>query len=319
MLKLNYGRLSRVVALTGLDVIVSLLPFFKGKVLKPRRSIRGIVEPRVVIVKSPKRNIELMVRRAFNVLGGLSDIIRPDSTILIKPNVGFSYVEANTNPKVVEAVVRVVKEYNPRRIVIAESAVRGSDTSYNFEVTGLYSIARKYNVDIVDLKKTEDIVTVETYGLKLKTVRVYRLAYEADVIISIPKLKRHIEAGVTISLKNMMGIIPDTEKGKFHILGLHQCIVDLNTVFKPDITVVDALDVMAFTGPSHGEMVKANMIIVSKDAVAADAIAALELFKLEGVKDPLKELYSIKHIIQAEKMGLGTANPKKINTILEVV
>lgn len=319
MFKFNYSRFNRVVTLTGLDAIVSFLPFFRGKALKPRRSIRRVVKPKVVIVKSSRRDIELMVRRAFSILDGLNDIIGSDSTILIKPNVGFSYVEANTNPKVVEAVVKVVKEYNPRRIIIAESAVRGSDTSYNFEITGLYNIARKYSVDIVDLKRSGDIVTVETYGLKLKTVRVYRLAYEADVIISIPKLKRHVEAGVTISLKNMMGILPDSEKGRFHILDLHQCIVDLNTVFKPDIAVVDALDVMAFTGPSHGEMVKADMIIVSKDAVAADAIAALELFKLEGVKDPLRELYSVKHIVQAEKMGLGTANPEKINIIFEVI
>ena len=313
------SHLNRVIAFTGLDVLASFLLPFRGRVLKPKRRLRKPVESKVVIVKSSQRDVELMVREALNTVGGLDDIVRSDSTVLIKPNVGFSYVEANTNPKVVEAVVKVVKEHSPRRIVIAESSVRGSDTTYNFMVTGLYDIAKKYGVEIVDLKKTKDVVTVETFGPKLKTVRVYKLAYEADVIISVPKLKRHVEAGVTISLKNMMGILPDSEKGRFHLLGLHQCIVDLNTVFKPDLAVIDALDVMTVTGPSHGEMVKANMVIVSKDPVAADAIAALELFKLEGVGDPLKELYRIEHIVKAEKIGLGIANPERIRVIHKTI
>ena len=313
------SHLNRVIAFTGLDILASFLLPFRGKVLKPKRRLRKPIEPKVVIVKSPQRNVELMVREALDCLGDLGGIVCSDSTVLIKPNVGFSYVEANTNPKVVEAVVKVVKEHSPRRIVIAESSVRGSDTTYNFMVTGLYDIARKYGVEMVDLKKTKDVVTVETFGSKLKTVRVYKLAYEADVIISMPKLKRHVEAGVTISLKNMMGTLPDSEKGRFHLLGLHQCIVDLNTVLKPDLAVIDALDVMTVTGPSHGEMVKANMVIVSKDPIAADAIAALELFKLEGIDSPLNELYKIEHIIKAGELGLGEANPEKIEVLVKTI
>ena len=137
------------------------------------------------------------------------------------------------------------------------------------------------------------------------------------MIICVPKLKRHNEAIVTVSLKNMMGIIPDDEKGKFHVLGLHQCIADLNSVFKPDLIVVDATRVMTKSGPGLGTMVQGDMILASGDPVAVDFLSAIQLFKLEGYEEAvsIKTAANVPHIKSAADMGIGTIDIDKIKLL----
>ena len=139
--------------------------------------------------------------------------------------------------------------------------------------------------------------------------------YDADVIISIPKLKRHVEAVTTISLKNMMGILPDSEKGLFHDLNLHQCIADLNTVFKPDLCIVDATHVMTVSGPGRGKMVKTNTILASGDPVAVDLIGSKIIFELEGLDKPLERAYNIPYLKEAAGLGVGVMEVDKIKLI----
>ncbi|MCF3653451.1 MAG: DUF362 domain-containing protein [Aigarchaeota archaeon] len=194
------------------------------------------------------------------------------------------------------AVIEVVKDAGPREIIVAESAVRGYNTSSNFEATGVADVVRGLGVRLVDLDKSSEVVKVKTLGRLLGEVSIFKLAYDADVIISVPKLKRHSQAIVTISMKNMMGILPGDQKGMFHVLGLQQCIADLNTVFRPDLAIVDATEVMTVSGPGMGRMVPGEAILVSRDPVALDLIAAEYLFRLEGDENPLETALNVPHI-----------------------
>ncbi|RLF15255.1 MAG: hypothetical protein DRJ66_04685 [Thermoprotei archaeon] len=261
-------------------------------------------------------DVNKMVEESIKAIGGIEKLVKPGSIVLIKPNVGFSNPDAVASPKVVSAVIRVVQRANPAKIIIAESAVRGYDTSRNFEVTGIAEVAKELGVDLIDLDRYGEVVRVKTNGgVKLKDVRVFKQVLDADVVISIPKLKRHSAATVTISLKNMMGAIPDGEKGMFHILGLHQCIADLNTVVKPDLSIVDATEVMTVSGPGHGKMVPGNAIIAGGDPVAVDLIAARYLFELEGSINPLNDAMNVKHIRLAAQLGVGTNDLSKVRVI----
>jgi len=257
------------------------------------------------------------VKASIEELGGIEKIIEPDYKVLIKPNVGFSDSSADTSPEVVGAILSILKDIGVKDIIIAESAVRGSNTTYNFRVSGIEQVAKKFDVKLIDLKRVEKKVKVLTgnRAKKLKTITTYPIVYESDVIISVPRLKRHVEAVVTISLKNMMGILPDMDKAIFHLRGLHQCIADLNTVFKPDLVVVDATEVMTRRGPQGGDLVKADTIIASGDPVAADLIASKLLFELEGTTDPMGKAMNVKHIKLAEEVGVGTADPNSIEVI----
>lgn len=261
------------------------------------------------------QDVEEMVRKAIETLGGIKRIVEPRSKVLIKPNVGFNRLEAVTSPEVLKAVIEVVKEADPREIIVAESAVRGYDTSSNFEITGISKIARELNVRLIDLDRMDKVVRVKVEGKLLKELSVFKQAFDADIIISVPKLKRHSQAVATISLKNMMGIIPDDQKGMFHILGLHQCIADLNTVIKPDLAIVDAMEVMTISGPGMGEMVPGNAILASRDPVALDLVSAEYLFTLEERENPLEEAMNIPHIKLAAELGIGINDISRIELI----
>jgi len=262
------------------------------------------------------KNVKRVVKEAIELLGGLDKLIESGDVVLLKPNVGFSNVDAVTTPETLAAVIEVVKEARPKKIVIAESAVRGRDTTFNFKATGIVEVAEKYDIELIDLKKSKNLVKVKTRGGKLlDKVSTYKEVYDADVIISIPKLKRHVEATTTISLKNMMGILPDSEKGTFHNLGLHQCIADLNTVFKPDLCIVDATQVMTVSGPGRGKMVRADTILASGDPVAVDLIASKILFEIEGLDNPLERALKIPHLRRAAELGVGVIDVDKIKLI----
>jgi len=271
--------------------------------------------PLVSLVKG--RDVDAMVRRAIEAIGGVEALVSPDSKVLIKPNVGFNRPEAVTSPEVLRAVIQIVKDAGPREIIVAESAVRGYNTSSNFEVTGVADVVRGLGIRLVDLDKSSEVVKVKALGRLLGEVSIFRLAYDADVIISVPKLKRHSQAIVTISMKNMMGILPGDQKGMFHVLGLQQCIADLNTVFRPDLAIVDATEVMTVSGPGMGRMVPGEAILASRDPVALDLIAAEYLFRLEGNESPLETALNVPHIKLAAELGIGINDPSRIRVIEE--
>lgn len=317
----NFIKFVGGAALAGasLGALGYLLGWFGSQEL-PAPADKSIATPFVSNEKSlvsiaKGQDVEEMVREVVEALGGIGSVVEPGSKVLIKPNVGFNRLEAVTSPKVLRAVIEVVKEADPREIVIAESAVRGYDTSSNFEMTGVSKIARELNVRLIDLDRMDKAVKVNVGGKLLKELSVFKQALDADIIISVPKLKRHSQAIATISLKNMMGIIPDDQKGIFHILGLHQCIADLNTVVRPDLAIVDAIEVMTVSGPGMGKMVPGNAILASKDPVALDLVAAEYLFALEGRENPLEEAMNIPHVKLAAELGIGTNDLSRIELI----
>lgn len=307
-----------VLAAAGLGVLGHYLGWF-GSSERPalKREVRSpqTLDGRSIVSLVKGDDVGEMVRVAIESVGGIEEVVSRNSRVLIKPNVGFNNPEATTSPEVLKAVVEVVREANPREIVIAESAVRGYDTSSNFEKTGISELAKSLNIPLIDLNKTGEVVRVTTRGKLLREVSVFKKAYDADVIISVPRLKRHVQATVTISMKNMMGILPNDQKGMFHILGLHQCIADLNTVFRPDLAIVDATEVMAFSGPGRGEMIPGNAVLASRDPVALDLTAAEYLFELEGDSEPLKTASEVPYIRLAAELGVGTNDPSRIELI----
>jgi len=137
-------------------------------------------------------------------------------------------------------------------------------------------------------------------GLRLKETKVHQALLDADVFINVPILKHHSSAMVTIGMKNLMGVVWD--RWYWHRNDLHQCIADFASFRKPDLTVVDAYNVMKRNGPrgvSVNDVVSMKAQVVSRDPVAADA-AATKLFGMEPG--------DIRHIKIASQMNLGQIN-----------
>ena len=269
----------------------------------------------VVIVKgTTDTDAQVYVDKALEALGGVEKLVPTGTNILIKPNVGFYDKDATTDPRITAAVVKALKRAQPNQIIVGESALRGIDVEHALQVTGTRSLAEAAGAEVRDLRK-DDIVTVEIpNGVAIKSVTVFKTVRDS-FIVSVPRLKRHSATTATISLKNMIGTLSDNEKGRFHQVNLNQCIADLSLALHPGLVVIDATRAMTKRGPSGGVMVDLNLVVASTDPVAADLIAAEELFKAEGTTDPRGAAISINHIQNAAQLGVGIADFSKIQVL----
>ena len=274
----------------------------------------------VAIAKASSNRIDEAVRKAVELAGGLDELIRPDSTVLIKPNVWRPLPPGTgiiTDFRVTEAVAKLVREYGPRRAVIGEGASVGYDfpgiafdTYETFEVSGTAEMAKRLGMELVDLNRDTTVPVEPEDADVMGRFRVARTALEADVVISIPVLKTHVRTAITCSLKNMKGVLPGGEKRRTHMCGLDRAIVDLNRAVKPHFTVVDALTCMEGVWIIPDDQVRLDLIVAGSDPVAVDATCS----RLMGL-DPA----GVKHIRRASERGLGLWDRRQIEVRGEVV
>jgi uncharacterized protein (DUF362 family) len=259
-------------------------------------------------------DIESLVRESLDAIGGIGKIVSTGMTVVVKPAILTSDPECAPDPRVVAAVVKIAKDAGGT-VIVAESSGSGS-SAYNLSRVGITSAVEEVGPEVRDLQTEKELLLNVPKGVDLDTVGVYPTIWDCDVLISVPRLKRHGGATVTMSLKNMMGVIPKSEMSRFHQIDLSQCIADLNTVIKPDLTVVDATYAMTRTGPTGGDMVEMNTVIASGDPVAVDRIAAEKLQELEqGLGISSFNAANVRHINAAASLEVGTADPDHISII----
>jgi uncharacterized protein (DUF362 family) len=227
------------------------------------------------------------------------------STVLIKVN--FITVKtwdtgATTDPMVVEAIIERLKNLN-FTIYVVESDATITSADKAFETTGMRKMCERNGVQFLNLRHVKDKVKIEVpHGETLSSITVPRIVTES-AIISAAKLKTHTATKVTLGMKNMFGLLPDKFKGKYHAKGISKVIVDINTVVKSALTVIDGFVGMEGRGPSDGKPVKMDLTIAGKDPVATDATGA----RVMGF-DP----HEISHIRKANEKGLGNIDDIQI-------
>jgi uncharacterized protein (DUF362 family) len=202
---------------------------------------------------------------------------------------------ATTDPIVVEAIIKKLRDL-PVKVYVVESDATITSADRAFEKTGMKDMCERNGVEYLNLRYVKDKVELAIPdGEALKSITVPRLVTEAAVI-SAAKLKTHVNTGVTLGMKNMFGLLPEKFKGKYHLKGISKVIVDINTVLKPALTVIDGFVGMEGSGPTDGTPVQMNLIIAGTDTVATDATAC----RIMGI-DP----HEIKHIRRAHEKGFG--------------
>ncbi len=203
---------------------------------------------------------------------------------------------ATTDPVVVEALIKKLKDDVPAELYVVESDATGTNADKAFEATGMKEMCERYGVECLNLRHIKDQVTIKIPNNEtLKTITVPRIVTESAVI-SAAKLKTHSQTGATLGMKNMFGLLPDKFKAKFHFRGISKVIVDINTVLKPTLTVIDGFVGMEGRGPVSGDPVQMDLIIAGVDPVATDSTAC----RVMGI-DP----YEIRHITKAFNKKLG--------------
>lgn len=227
----------------------------------------------------------------------LKDDISKDMLIGVKPNLVVSRPAsegATTHPEMVAGVIEYLRDNGFKNIIILESSWVGDSTKRAFEVCGYEEISKKYSVPLYDLK--EDSFGVRRVGdLDLK---ICSKALEVDYLINMPVLKAHCQTKFTCALKNLKGCLPDSEKRRFHSLGLEKPIGHLGKALKCGVIIVDSIS-GDLTFEEGGNPVQMDRIIAGKDPVLVDTYGA----SLIGYSAD-----DIEYIGIAEKMGAGSSD-----------
>lgn len=201
--------------------------------------------------------------------------------VVLKPNL-VEYDPGgviNTHPAVVSAAIEAFQTLGAREIIVAEGPGHRRDNEYLLTTSGLYSILKDHKVRYVDLN-TDDVRLVNLQSRFTGLNRLYfpETVLKADLLVSMPKLKTHHWAGVTLSLKNMFGLIPGAiygwPKNILHWAGIHESILDINSTLPiPRFAIVDGIIGMEGNGPIQGEPRHCGVLIFGEDLVAVDATA----------------------------------------------
>ena len=268
---------------------------------------------KVAIVKGTKQpgrdEIAANVRRAIELVGGLDGIGKGD-VVLIKPNICAVAEPGSgtyTDPEVSRAVADLVREKGARA-VIGESSGVADDTEEAIQADG-YGKLREEGYEVVNLKdKSIPTAKVDVPRPKAaKTLTFPKIALEARLVVSVPVMKTHPGQTITVAMKNLKGLMPDVLKKKFHTTyGVAPAMVDLLSVLKPGLAVVDGTIAMEGLGPMLGDPVPMGIIMAGKDLVAVDAVAAT-IMGYDPAGIPL--------IAGAAEAGLGEMDLNNINVV----
>jgi uncharacterized protein (DUF362 family) len=202
--------------------------------------------------------------------------------VVIKPNlVEFDPQSViNTHPALIEAAVDSFKSLGAREVIVAEGPGHRRDNEYLLSASGLYDVIKEHRIRYVDLNNDDVRLTpLKSSFTGLKQLYLPETLYNADLLVSLPKLKTHHWAGVTLSLKNMFGVVPGSvygwPKNVLHWAGINGSIVDINSSLPiPRFAILDGIVGMEGNGPLQGEAKKSGVLVFGDDLVAADATAA---------------------------------------------
>jgi uncharacterized protein (DUF362 family) len=248
-----------------------------------------------------------ITRRAIAAVGGIERFVRPDANVIIKPNICNAYhspeYASTTNPEVIAALVALCLGAGARRVRVMDLPFGGSPQAA-YAKSGIEEAVKAASGEMEVMTRMKYRTIDIPHGRAINKWSVYGEILDADVVINVPIAKNHGNTRLTLGMKNLMGTVLD--RSGFHSRGLDQCIADLNSVVRPQLTVVDAVRILTANGPTGGnlnDVKKMDTVIASADVVAADAYATT-LFGLTG--------NDIDYIRLGAEMGLGEMDLSKI-------
>ena len=257
----------------------------------------------VWVIHGPdKRKLMQECLKVIDANGGFG---RNAKTLALKVNAAWAKTPelgANTHPDLVSAFIKGAKRAGVSDVQVPEHPCNRAEQA--FTRSGILEAVEGAGAEMHDLK-TEERFFADTkipQGRSLTQAKVARQFLEADAVVNMPVAKHHRAAALTMAMKNWMGAVQD--RPFWHRNDLHQCIADFSTLVKPRWTIIDATRVILKMGPQGGRVAfmkkpDPNLLIVSRDQVAADAYATM-LFD--------KKPEDIGYLRLAGEMGLGTTD-----------
>ena len=289
--------------------------------------------PAVSVVKVQNDNITRAVEQAIDLLGGIRDVTGDRERIMLKPNLVSTAAHATTKPEVMRALARLMKGAR-KQVLIGEGSAAAPGFNYQhpdtfrtrkreildpmqdfvFRQLGYADLAQQLGVPLVNLHSGPMVEVKVPGAFVFPSVTLHRALTDIDLLCSVPMMKTHQLAQVTLGIKNLVGTFPGTVyqsvRGAMHDAaakvepsGTAAAIVDMLRANKVGLVVVDATSAMEGNGPTDGTLVKMDLIVAGTNPVATDMVAS-NIMGFEPAEVPT--------FAWANKAGLG---PTTLNDV----
>jgi uncharacterized protein (DUF362 family) len=237
----------------------------------------------VMIASAPSygHDLESIIRSGLSEL----DIGRAEvrgKTILLKPNLVEPCRDApqvNTHPLVVRASAEVFRSWGARRVLVGEGPGHCRDTRLVLEESGMADVLAEARLEFIDLNHDDlELVLNGLRRTKLSHLALPATLGKVDWIVSLPKMKTHHWAGVTLSMKNLFGVMPGVHygwpKNVLHHAGIARSILDITATVRPHLAIVDGIVGMEGDGPIMGSACPAGVLVMGRNLPAVDSTCA---------------------------------------------
>jgi uncharacterized protein (DUF362 family) len=297
-------------------------------------SIKGTSGKEIVsIVRIKNDNIGMAVEEAIDLLGGIGSVTMGKDKIMLKPNLVADSPDCTTKPVVIRTLAEMMLKAG-KDVIIGEGSAAASNFNaikgeiyrtrkkeildgmqqYVFDLLGYSEIAKSMKVRLINLHSGDIVEVPLKNGLAANSVKIHKSLTDIDLLCSVPIMKTHTLAGVTLAMKNLIGLYPGTEyysvRSWLHDRaaekgspGVAFEVLDMNNAVKTGLSVIDASTAMQGNGPMDGTLVDMGLIIAGTSPLATDMVGAT----LMGF-----EVNEIPSIVLAQKTGMIPASLQDI-------
>ena len=242
-----------------------------------------------------------LVNKSLKILGGIDRFVKKGNIVVVKPNIGWDRAPeqaATTNPEVVAEIVRLCLKAGAAKVKVFDRTCNNAKRCYHR--SQIQTMAKKAGADVSHIYSRKFKKVTIPNGKILDSWEFYDDVLKADVFINVPIAKHHSLSELTLGMKNIMGIIGGN-RGSIHN-HFNEKIIDLNSVIKPHITILDAVRILKNNGPAGGnlnDVESLNVVAASVNPVLIDAYGAT----LFGLKPT-----DLEYLKEAESRGWGSLN-----------
>ena len=225
-----------------------------------------------------KIDLTTLIRDGLGTLGVGRDQVR-GKRVLLKPNLvetALGHAHINTHPSVIVAAAEVFRTLDAASVIVAEGQGHRRDSWLVLDESGMGAALEEAHLEFVDLNH-DDVAPLPNAGSwsNLEKLFLPKTLLNADLIVSVPKLKTHHWAGVTCAMKNFFGVMPGVvygwPKNVLHYAGIENSILDINATVRPHLAIVDGIVGMEGDGPIMGTPKQLGCLVIGRNLPAVDA------------------------------------------------
>jgi uncharacterized protein (DUF362 family) len=264
------------------------------------------LKPPPVIRTPVDQDLPSSIKQAVDQLGGFKHFIKKGDVVFLKPN--FNTADpypASTDLNFLKAVTQLVYRAGAKLVMIGDSSTVTLNTRKVFDQLGVFDLQELPQPPrIYIFEEGKWTKTPVPQGKYLKSVHLPAIIRRADKLIWLPCLKTHKYAQLTGALKLAIGLVKPFERMNFHLRHLQEKIAELNTLFHPDLVIMDARQIFINQGPSFGDVRQPNLILASTGRVAIDIVGVkiIQSFPGNSLKDIQPE--DLPQIKRALELGI---------------